>query len=75
MLFTTGIPSAESEYKYKKTRENLALVRDADAIIEKEWVSSDCSSEWFYYLECYHGCDNGECKDEESPPEQESKGQ
>lgn len=29
--------------------------------IEKEWVSSDCSSQWFYYLKCYYGCSNGKC--------------
>lgn len=53
MLFTTGIASAESKYKYKKTREIVALVRDAAALIEKEGVSvfpefRKKGGRWFY---------------------------
>jgi len=41
-------------------------------IIEKEWINSDCSSQWFYYLKCYYGCENGECIDKpiQEPEEQ-----
>lgn len=42
-------------------------------IIRRKWMSSDCSSEWFYYLTCYYGCENGKCIDkpiQEEPEEQ-----
>jgi len=43
--------------------------------IEAEWLSSDCSSRWFYYFTCNYGCENAECvyesiQDEEGTQEQ-----
>lgn len=47
--------------------------------IETEWVSSDCSSTWLYSLECYSGCEDGECTDkptqepQNEPPQEPCK--
>jgi len=36
--------------------------------IKREWVSSDCSSRWFYFDWCDYGCYDGECLKPESEP-------
>ena len=38
--------------------------------IRRKWINSDCSFDWLYYLACYYGCENGECKEK---PEEETK--
>ncbi len=36
--------------------------------IERKWINSDCSFQWFYFKSCDHGCSDGECNSE--PQEQ-----
>lgn len=53
MLLTAGSASADSEYKYKKTREIVTLVRDAADLIEKKGASifpqfRKKGSRWFH---------------------------
>ncbi len=41
-------------------------------VIEKEWISSDCSSKWFYYLKCYYDCKDGGCIDKPAQEPEET---
>jgi len=40
-------------------------------VIRTKWISSDCSFDWFYYLTCDYGCENGECIDKPAQETQE----